>query len=243
MTPDDRELEVLARAELEVVGRLLDASNASFLCDLRLPRGEALPDGLSHAVYKPRRGERPLDDFPDGTLAFREVAAYRLSRATGWDVVPPTLLRDGPYGPGMVQRWVDVDPDADVLLMLRRKDRALRRMALFDVVVNNTDRKLGHLLPTHDGHVYGCDHGVCFSPEPKLRTMLWAWRGQRLDSEELATLRRLRDGMDGTLGRELGGLLSSREVMVTCDRIEELLQRPVFPGPLPGRPAIPWPPF
>ena len=128
-------------------------------------------------VYKPIRGERPLWDFPDGTLAHREVAAYLVSVATGWDVVPPTVLRDGPFGVGMVQLWIDTDETVDLGRLVQTDDPALRRMAIFDAVVNNADRKGGHLLPVESGHVFGVDHGVCFAVEPKLRTVLWGWRG------------------------------------------------------------------
>ena len=143
---------------------------------------------MANCVYKPIRGERPLDDFPDGTLAYREAAAYVVSEAIGWSVVPPTIMRDGPLGRGMVQLWIDVDQERNVIDLIRAGDPALRRMALFDAVINNADRKGGHLLPTADGHVYGVDHGVTFSPDPKLRTILWGWRGQPLDDSELATL-------------------------------------------------------
>ena len=130
-------------------------------------------------VYKPIAGERPLWDFPMGTLAGREVAAYVVSRAAGWDVVPPTVMRDGPFGPGMCQLWIDHDTDVDLIALSRRTDHAgLRDMAVFDAVVNNADRKIGHLLPVADGHLYGCDHGVCFAEDYKLRTVLWQWRGE-----------------------------------------------------------------
>ena len=133
----------------------------------------------AECVYKPVAGERPLWDFPDGTLAGREVSAYLVSEATGWRVVPPTVLRDGPFGPGMVQLWMDVDPTSTCRVRPPRHP-ALRRMAVFDAVVNNADRKGGHILPTPDGHVYGVDHGICFSVEPKLRTLLWRWAGKPL---------------------------------------------------------------
>ena len=153
--PVDDALALLRDGELAVEGRLVDASNATLYCAVTL-------DGVTAAcVYKPVAGERPLWDFPDGTLAEREVAAYEVSAATGWDIVPPTVLRDGPSGPGMVQLWIDVDETVDIARFMRRSDaRRLRRMAVFDAVINNADRKGGHLLPTPDGHVYGVDHGV-----------------------------------------------------------------------------------
>ena len=125
-------------------------------------------------------GERPLWDFPDGTLAGREISAFLVSEATGWRVVPPTVLREGPFGPGMVQLWIDGDEDVDLPAFVRRDDPALRRMAVFDAVVNNADRKGGHIIPMPDGHVYGVDHGICFSVDPKLRTLLWRWAGKPL---------------------------------------------------------------
>ncbi len=194
-------------------------------------------------VYKPIRGERPLDDFPTGTLAARETAAFVLSQQTPWNVVPPTFLRDGPFGQGAVQQWIDVDEDADVLVLIVTSDERLRGVALFDVLANNADRKGGHLLPTSDGHVYGVDHGICFAVEPKLRTVLWAWRGQELRDDELDAVKNVCDALDGELGRDLGTLLSAAEVRATSRRAEELLRTRVFPQPDPGRPALPWPPF
>ena len=232
----DATLDLLQHGQLNVVGRLTDASNATFLCDI----DAAEP---VRVVYKPVRGERPLDDFPAGTLAFREVAAYLLSSATGWEVVPPTFLRDGPFGKGAVQLWIDVDEEADVLEMIVTSDERLRQMAVFDALANNADRKGGHILPALDGHVYGCDHGICFAVEPKLRTVLWAWRGTELLPDELAVVKKVCDGLDGELGAELGTLISSSEVRATSRRAEALLSSGRFPQPDAGRPALPWPPF
>ncbi len=150
-------------------------------------------------MYKPVRGERPLWDFPDGTLAGRELAAYLVSEATGWDLVPPTVLRDGPFGPGMCQLWVEVDDSVDLVALSRSRHDDLRRMAVLDSVINNADRKGGHLLPRPDGRVQGVDHGICFAVEDKLRTLLWQWRGRRLDDEALEVLTRLRLALDGPL--------------------------------------------
>ncbi|MCA1825256.1 MAG: SCO1664 family protein, partial [Frankia sp.] len=197
----------------------------------------------ANAIYKPVRGERPLWDFPDGTLGRREVAAYLVSDATGWDIVPPTVWRDGPLGEGMVQLWIDVDDTVDLLSLARSDHPQLRRMALLDAVINNADRKGGHLLPCPDGHVYGVDHGVCFSVEPKLRTILWRWRGKRFHADEVAVLSALRDDLDGELGGTLAELLASDEVEATRARVRRLLTRGVFPKPSPDWPAIPWPPF
>jgi hypothetical protein len=175
-------LGLLRYGELSVRGRLVAASNATLYCEIG--RG-----GLTATcVYKPVRGERPLWDFPDGTLAGREVAAYLVSEATGWNIVPPTVLRDGPFGEGMVQLWVDGDDTVDLGRLVRTDDPALRRMSVYDVVVNNADRKGGHLIPMPDGHIYGVDHGVTFHPQDKLRTVLWGWSGQRLTTDARQTL-------------------------------------------------------
>lgn len=242
--PDDgHALELVRTGAIEVAGRLLNASNATFYVALTGPVGTPPRPATANAVYKPVRGERPLWDFPDGTLARREVAAFIVSEAMGLRIVPPTAFRDGPLGEGMVQLWIEVAETADPLALVRAGDPALRRIALFDAVVNNTDRKIGHLLPLPDGHVYGVDHGVCFSVEPKLRTVLWNWRGRALEPEELRRLRRLRADLDGRLASELCIHLSPDEVDATIARIDALLERPVFPHPDPDRPAIPWPPF
>jgi len=171
------------------------------------------------------------------------VAAYEVSEATGWDVVPPTVLREGPLGEGMVQLWIDVDESIGLADLVRQDHPALRRMALFDAVVNNADRKGGHLLPVPSGHVYGVDHGVCFSDEPKLRTVLWGWRGRRLVPEERAVLVALLADLGNGLGETLRGLLAEHEVAATVRRVERLLSTNRFPHPSPDWPAVPWPPF
>ncbi len=195
------------------------------------------------AIYKPIRGERPLADFPLGTLALRERAAFLVSEAIGWRIVPPTVLRDGPLGRGMVQAWIDEDPETDVLALLREADPRLRRIAVFDALANNADRKGGHLLPVPGGHVHGVDHGICFSAQPKLRTVLWAWRGQPLEQAELAGVARVREALDGELGTQLRELLSDAEVGATIRRADHLIRVPVLPQPDPSRPAVPWPPY
>jgi hypothetical protein len=203
-------------------------------------------DGCTaRCVYKPVRGERPLWDFPDGTLAGREYAAYLLSEATGWAITPLTVLREGPFGAGMVQWWVDVDESVDLGALIRTDHRALRRMALFDAVINNADRKGGHLLPVDSGHVYGCDHGLTFHQETKLRTVLWGWRGMPFDEEEREQLDRLAAGLavDGQLRAALDPHLTRREVAATARRVRGLQQTGVFPEPSGEWPAIPWPPF
>lgn len=230
-------LELLAEGELAVEGRLVDASNATLYCAVSL-------DGMSAGcVYKPIRGERPLWDFPQGTLAGREVAAYLVSAATGWGIVPPTVMRDGIFGPGMCQLWVEPDPAVDLVALARSDHPGLRRMAVYDAVVNNADRKGGHLLPQVDGHVYGCDHGVCFHVEGKLRTLLWGWAGDPLTGEARAVLSELDAHLTGPLGAELGDLLSPPEVAATQRRTRHLLSSDRHPLPSADWPSVPWPPF
>jgi uncharacterized repeat protein (TIGR03843 family) len=206
-----------------------------------------LEEGDLLAVWKPTLGERPLFDFPIGTLTRREVAAYLVSEATGWGIVPPTLLRDGPYGEGSLQRWIDVDPEADVIEMVNGDDPRLRRVAVLDAILNNTDRKAGHLLPVPGGHLYAVDHGVTFSEEPKLRTVLWAWEGEPFDQEEVAALAGIREALGsaavpGPLARALAELLAAPEIEATRARVAALLDARVFPSPSDDWPAIPWPP-
>ena len=236
-------LDTLRDGEVEVLGRLIASTNHALYCRLTRPCPDPEPPVVVEAVYKPVRGERPLDDFPDGTLARREVAAFLVSEATGWSIVPPTILRDGPFGEGMVQLWIEVDEEADVVAMVVGDDPRLRRIALFDAVVNNTDRKGGHLLPIPGGHVFGVDHGVCFSPVPKLRTVLWGWRGQPIEPEERDVLDALRLALDGELGAALLELLAPVEVAATVRRLDRLLESGRFPRPSPTWPAVPWPPF
>ncbi|MBO0806584.1 MAG: SCO1664 family protein, partial [Nocardiopsaceae bacterium] len=228
----------LERGTLDVEGRLIEASNATLYCAITHHGAEA------RCVYKPIAGERPLWDFPNGTLAGREVAAYAVSKAAGWNIVPPTVMRDGPFGPGMVQLWIDTDPEEDLIALARSTEHpVLREMAVFDAVVNNADRKIGHLLPAPDGHLYGCDHGVCFAEDYKLRTVLWQWRGEALSIRSVEALRRIQaDLVDGRLACELPRHLTGPEVSATWDRVNQLLDRAVYPYPPDDWPAIPWPP-
>lgn len=237
-------IDVLAHGEMEVVGRIVASSNNALFVRITRTCPDPEPAIVSDAVYKPTIGERPLDDFPDGTLGRREVAAWHVSEATGWAIVPPTVLRDGPFGEGMVQAYVETDPDVDVIAMVVNDDERLRRMAVLDAVMNNTDRKGGHILPIDGGrHCFGVDHGVCFSPVPKLRTVLWGWRGQPMAADEVTGLERIRDGLTGDLGARLGELLSAAEVRATRSRVDGLLTSGRFPFPSLSWPAIPWPPF
>jgi hypothetical protein len=236
---DAAALTLLSEGELEVEGRLVVASNATLYCTVQ--RGTV----SAACVYKPIAGERPLWDFPHGTLAGREVAAYAVSHAAGWDLVPPTVYRDGPFGPGMCQLWIDADSSVDLVALARSPDnQILRDMAVFDAVVNNADRKIGHLLPVSGGRLYGCDHGVCFGEEYKLRTVLWQWRGRKLPARAIDALGRLRTDLDsGRLAGELPQWLSPGEVEATRQRVDLLLQERVHPYPPEDWPAVPWPPY
>ena len=235
---DDAESRrLLCEGEIDLEGRLLDASNVTLVGTIRT---DTL---VGECVYKPVAGERPLWDFPDGTLAGREISAFLVSEATGWGVVPPTVLRDGPFGPGMVQLWMDGDESIDLAAFVRRDHPGLRRMAVFDAVVNNADRKGGHIIPMPDGHVYGVDHGICFSVDPKLRTLLWRWAGKPLPDDAVAMLERMADELRGDLGEQLHEHLTRKEVRATQQRVAELLRTGRHPEPSGDWPALPWPPF
>jgi len=250
----------LLAGELELTGRITTASNATFLGTI---------GGLS-VVYKPIAGEKPLWDFPQHTLANREVAAYLVSEALGWNLVPQTWLRDGPFGEGMVQLWQEVDSEQHAVdlvatgnlpakgwktvlhgqddtgrqvSLLHEDTTALRRMAVFDIVANNADRKGDHVLAMPDGHRYGVDHGLSFHDEHKLRTVLWGWIGQPLDDEELSGIDRVNTALGSTLGEKLGKLLSDVELEALQQRCLLLRQDARFPGPSGDMPAVPWPLF
>lgn len=260
-------LDLLRRGTLDVQGRLTDASNATLFCGVSL-------DGLeTQCVYKPVRGERPLWDFPDGTLAGREVATFLVSEAAGFGVVPPTVLRDGPFGPGMVQLWIETDDDRELVdiveprdvgrgwrtvlkargshgdpaLLVHADDPALRRMAALDVVVNNADRKGGHVLAGLDGGVYGVDHGICLHREDKLRTVLWGWVGEPLPDDVVDGLKRLRaalsPGNAAHLADTLNEHITRAEVAALRSRLSKLLDARELPSPTGGWPPIPWPAF
>jgi len=228
--------EHLENGTLEVTGRLVDASNATLYATCTL-ENEAMP-----VIYKPVAGERPLWDFPDGNLAQREYAAFLISELGEFHVVPPTLLRDGPFGPGMVQQWIDIDEDIDLAEFYRTDDSRLRSMALFDAVINNTDRKIGHLLPHPDGRLLGCDHGVTFHEEDKLRTVLWQWADSPLNEEEKALLIKLKGDLISHPAPLLA-LITEIEFESLVYRIDRLIQESHFPAPSDEWPAVPWPPF
>ncbi|MFD5746830.1 SCO1664 family protein [Streptomyces sp. NPDC127033] len=286
--PDVKEL--ITHGELTVRGRIREASNAVLYCSVSY-------DGhTAHCVYKPVAGERPLWDFPDGTLAQREVAAYEVSEATGWGLVPPTVLREGPYGEGMCQLWIEpaeaaasaesageggddgdaggADADAPAVtpllalveddepgdgwkavgfaevgegrtaLLVHADDARLRRLAVLDAVINNGDRKGGHLLPAPGGRLYAIDHGVTFNVDDKLRTLLWGWAGEPLTEEALGVLARLADALaDGApLATRLAELITPAETDAVRSRVRDLRHTGRHPEPSGQWPAIPWPP-
>ena len=239
VTADNRDeiLAALNYGDLKVTGRLVDASNATLFGEITV--GEK----VFNCIYKPVSGERPLWDFPDGTLANREYAAYLISEAMQLNCVPPTLLREGPFGLGMVQLWIDIDEEVDLAELYRQDLPGLRNLALFDVVINNTDRKIGHLLPITNGHIYGCDHGVTFHSEDKLRTVLWQWEQEALLASEIATLTLLQTELSGEVGDQIKQLITQEEFTALQLRVSRLLANKIFPSPSPDWPAVPWPPF
>lgn len=256
----------LHNGELSIVGRVRTASNLTLVCEL--PNcGETV-----RVVYKPVQGERPLWDFPEGTLAGREVASYLVSQALGWHAIPETVLREGPFGPGMVQRWITVaepdkdrpelidivasasvpegfrevlralDDDGDQVSLVHADNPQLLRLAVLDVLINNADRKGGHALQGTDGTVYGVDHGICLHTEPKLRTVLWGWAGEPVPEELLTGVKALVDALTGTLAEQLAQHVTEAEIQALRERARRLLRHPVMPRPRSARP-IPWPAF
>ncbi|MDQ3991110.1 MAG: SCO1664 family protein [Actinomycetota bacterium] len=229
------DVEVLSAGSLRLLGLMPGASNFTYLAEVR-----AGGRGV-RAVYKPRRGEAPLWDFPDGTLCNREVAAFLLAEALGWPAVPPTVLRDGPHGRGAVQLFVDADPGAHYFTMREERADEFRRVAAFDVVANNADRKAGHCLLGAGGRIWQIDHGLCFGAAYKLRTVIWEFAGEPLPAGLAGDLERTAGSLrGGPLRASMLGLLSAEEVDATAGRAEALAEAGAFPHPGPGRP-YPWP--
>jgi uncharacterized repeat protein (TIGR03843 family) len=229
--------EILQEGSVKVEGRLVDASNATLFTELELS-GQTV-----RAIYKPISGERPLWDFQSGNLAFRERAAFLISEAMDLHLVPLTILRDGPFGEGAFQLWIDINESVDLALYFRETNDQLRSVALFDAVINNTDRKIGHLLPSVSGDLFVCDHGVTFHEEDKLRTVLWQWSGEPLRDVEIETLRTLLQSLEREEIPELLSLLNAVEREALIMRVERLITESSFPEPNPEWPAVPWPPF
>ncbi|MBJ7401291.1 SCO1664 family protein [Mycolicibacterium sp.] len=270
MTDTDERHETLRSGELKILGRIRSASNATFLCEAQ--RG----DDTVHCVYKPVAGEQPLWDFPDGTLAGREYGAFAISAALGWNIVPHTIIRDGPAGTGMLQLWIEQPDDdnedqpsgpdlvdlcpvdavpAGYLSAVRAYDYTgeevrlvhadnlrLRQMAVFDVIVNNADRKGGHILNGLDGQVYGVDHGLALHVQDKLRTVLWGWAGKPIDNQTQTDLTNLEKTLGSALGSELREHITAAELAALRRRVRALLDDPVMPSPERSRP-LPWPAF
>jgi uncharacterized repeat protein (TIGR03843 family) len=259
---DESELDEgeLHEGELELTGRITTASNATYLGSI---------NGVT-VVYKPIAGEKPLWDFPDGNLASREAAAYLVSESFGWRIVPRTWLRDGPMGRGMVQLWQNLDPAQNAVdlvpsesvpsegwcpvltgsdehsrpvTLIHEDTRALRRMAVFDVIVNNADRKGNHILPMAGGHRHGVDHGLTFHTDHKLRTLLWGWVGDELTADEVEGIARVETHLAGDLGASLSTLLTEVEVNELAQRCARLRSEHIFPAPQGEMPAVPWPLF
>ena len=217
----------------EVLGRLPNSSNATLLARTRT-------DEL--VVYKPEAGERPLWDFADGTLAARELLTYEVAVAAGFDLVPETVLAEGPHGHGSLQRFIDENLEFDPVEMINRGADSLWPVAVLDLLINNADRKAGHILSeTGSGHLWCIDHGVSFHFEPKLRTVLWAFSGRRLPDAMIAAVERVRDALTTGLADRIESLLSAEESGATVARVDELLADPVHPHPPTDRPPMPWP--
>jgi uncharacterized repeat protein (TIGR03843 family) len=237
-TIDESPGEILTRGSINVQELVPWGSNYTFLVTLHDGERKA------SAIYKPSRGERPLWDFPDGTLAFREVAAYLVSRALGWPNIPPTILRDGPEGAGMVQLYIDM-VDQQHFFTLRDKHRdEMKRIAAFDALINNTDRKGGHVLLGNDGKIWCIDHGVTFHEYPKLRTVIWDFSEQAIPRDLIEDLNKLRPCLTRgeSLGDSLSQLLSPREMRALRERLDELTESRIFPKPSEDWPPVPWPP-
>ena len=232
----DANLELLNTGAITVTGRLVDASNATLFASIETDKAQG------QCIYKPIAGERPLWDFPDGQLAHREYAAFFISEFLSLHIVPPTVLRDGPFGLGMVQLWIDIDEEIDLAQYFSQDDPQLRTMALFDAIINNTDRKIGHLLPDKSGRLFGCDHGVTFHSEYKLRTVLWQWAGEPLLDSEIEILQKAIYEF-AQIEDALNDYLTKDELVALEIRIRELLESGTFPLPNPDWPSIPWPAF
>lgn len=265
MSPTTAELlTVLAEGELRVEGRLADASNATLRGLIDSPWGEL------RCVYKPVRGERPLWDFPAGTLSGREVAFYALSALLDWPLVPPTAWReDGPFGPGSCQLWIDADAEATVVdlipapqsregwavvlegtdgtgrtvRLIHATTRDVQRLALLDAIGNNADRKGGHILVDADARLWGIDHGVTFHADDKLRSVLWGWAGEEMPADLVDDLDRLAERLRGPQGIRVTAWLDGAEIEALRARVDHLRHTRRFPVPSTDWPAIPWPVF
>jgi uncharacterized repeat protein (TIGR03843 family) len=229
-------LDLLEHGDLRLVGLMPRATNYTFLAEV------ADEERSARVVYKPREGETPLWDFPEGTLCQREVAAYRVALELGWPNVPPTILRDGPHGEGSVQLYVDHDPEQNYFTIRETRAEDLRAVAAFDVVCGNGDRKAGHLLEGRDGRLWLVDHGLCFNERPILRTVIWEFAGEAIADAVLRDVGRLESELrEGELREDLEELLSEPEIEAAADRAQAFARAGRYPSPGPGR-SEPWPP-
>jgi len=236
VTTEDDALRLLSGGEVALIGLMPHSSNYTFLAELHHPDCTVL------GVYKPQKGEQPLWDFPEGTLYRREVAAYELSRALGWPGVPPTVVREGPHGPGSMQLFVEADPNEHFFTLRDKRLEDFAAVALFDAIANNADRKAGHCLVDADGTIWSVDHGVCFAIAPKLRSVIWEFAGERISSELLDDVRRVAGVLRSGAARDtMTELLDVAEVDAAADRADDLLRSKRFPEPDSERP-FPWPP-
>lgn len=229
--------DLIATGDICLVGRFTDASNATLYGEISAPGCPPL-----HVVYKPIAGERPLWDFPSGSLAFRERAAYLIDAWSGLNRVPFTVLRDGPLGIGSVQLWLEVNEEIDIIEIGQSTHAGIRSIAFLDLIINNADRKFGHLLPVSESEIFACDHGVSFHIENKLRTVLWQFAGKEFLDSELEILSILLSHLKSDGAAEIHSLLSPAEVEALLRRIMILIDTKIFPFPEPHRPAVPWPP-
>lgn len=232
-------LTALQNGELQVQGQFVSGSNYTFMVSVRAEQLEF------SAVYKPRRGEQPLWDFPAGSLSRREVAAYELSELLGWELVPPTIFRrKGPLGAGSLQQYIEHDPEYHYFNFSVEDRQLLRPVALFDLLINNADRKGGHILKAADGHLWLIDHGVCFHAEDKLRTVVWDFAGEPLPQDLRSDLRRLIDleEKEQLVTQKLSELLRKGDIAALLLRARHLADSAVYPYPQATRRSYPWPP-
>lgn len=235
----DRVLHVLEKGTIDQeYGIMRWSSNYAFLVSVTL-------DEITFtAVYKPQKGERPLWDFPDGTLCYRELAAFLTSHELGWDIVPPTVLREASRGLGSLQFYIDHDPQVNYFSFDERAAPQLMRIAAFDAVINNADRKGGHCLMDEHGHIWGIDHGISFHQAHKLRTVIWDFAGQPIPDPLLSDLERLcmaLEAVNSSYRQRINSLLSPAEIEAYRQRLRRLLNERCYPLPGPG-PNYPWPP-
>ena len=239
MLPDQDPITLLNEGEITVKGRFVWGSNYTFLVEV------SYQEETSQAVYKPTRGERPLWDFPTASLARREAAAYVVSQSLGWELVPPTVYRqEGPIGPGSLQLYIEHDPEYQYFNFTEEDRQCLRPIAVFDLLINNADRKGSHILVDNQHHFWLIDHGICFHTEEKLRTVIWDFAGEAIPIELIESLRAFRKQLNppSALVIQLEELLGQREIHSLARRADRLIAWGRYPDPNPNRRPYPWPP-